>query len=111
MTYKTENFVTVLEELGAAYEAQAAFDRALLAMNAGESADALKLLDQTQTALERANGLVRHAAQQMIPYSHIPTERHILYLFNDAIPSHEAAQAYLDEVRAFRQAKTQGDQP
>ena len=34
--YKTENFVTVFEELSAADEAKAAFDRALLAMNAGE---------------------------------------------------------------------------
>ena len=38
----------------------------------------------------------------MIPYAHIPTERHILYLFNDAIPSHEAARRYLAEVIAFR---------
>ena len=42
----------------------------------------------------------------MIPYAHIPTERHILYLFNDAIPSHEAAQAYLAEVIAFYKAKS-----
>ena len=28
----------------------------------------------------------------MIPYAHIPTEKHILYLFNDAMPSHEAAR-------------------
>ena len=45
--YKTENFVTVLEELSAADEAKAAFDRALLAMNAGEAAEASKQLDQT----------------------------------------------------------------
>ncbi len=41
----------------------------------------------------------------MIPYAHIPTERHILYLFNDAIPSHDAARAYLAEVMAFRQSQ------
>ena len=37
----------------------------------------------------------------MVPFAHIPTERHILYLFNDAIPAHDAARAYLDEVSAF----------
>ena len=84
MIYKTENFVTVLEELSAAHEAKAAFDRALLAMNAGERPTVRKQLDQSQTALDRANRLVREAAQQMIPYAQIPTERHILYLFNDA---------------------------
>ena len=40
--YKTENFVTVFEELSAADEAKAAFDRALLAMNAGDAAEADK---------------------------------------------------------------------
>ena len=106
VTYKTENYVTVLEEVSAAHEAQALFDRALLAMNAGDFDDIRKLLDQSQTALDRSNRLVRQAAQQMIPYAHIPTERHILYLFNDALPSHEAAHAYLAEVIAFYKAKS-----
>jgi type 1 glutamine amidotransferase len=109
--YKTENFVTVLEELSAADRAKAAFDRALLAMNAGETAEERKQLDQTQAALDRANRLVRGAAQQMIPYAHIPTERHLLYLFNDAIPSHERAERYLAEVIALRKAKTPGEKP
>ena len=100
--YKTENFVTVLEEIAVADAAKAAFDRALLAMSAGEAAEARKQLDQCQAALDRANRLVREAAQQMIPYARIPTERHILYLFNDAIPSHEAARRYLAEVVAHR---------
>ena len=100
--YKTENFVTVFEELSAADEATAAFDGAVLAMNAGDAAAERKQLAKARTALERANRLVREAAQQMIPYAGIPTERHILYLFNDAIPSHEAAQHYLFEVIALR---------
>ena len=86
----------------AADEATAAFDRAVLAMNAGDAAAERKQLEQARAALERANRLVRLAAQQMIPYAHIPTERHILYLFNDAIPSHEATQRYLSEVVALR---------
>ncbi|MGC8640713.1 MAG: alpha-glucuronidase family glycosyl hydrolase [Isosphaeraceae bacterium] len=100
--YKTQNFATVLDELCAAHEANAAFDRAVLALNAGETAEVGKQLRQTKTALEQANRLLREAARQMIPFCNIPTERHILYLFNDAIPSHEAAQAYLAEVMAFR---------
>jgi hypothetical protein len=58
-------------------------------------------LEQSRTALERADRLVRAAAQQMIPYAHIPTERHILWIFNKAVPSHEAARAYLADVIAF----------
>ncbi len=103
--YKTQNYVTVCEELGAAHEAKAAFDRAVLAMGAGESTEVDKELGQTKTALDRANRWVHEAAEQMIPYAHIPTERHILYLFNDAIPSHDAARAYLAEVMAFRQSQ------
>ena len=56
--YKTENFVTVVEELSASNEAKAAFDRALLAMSAGEVAEADKEFEQTQAALDRANRLV-----------------------------------------------------
>ncbi len=104
--YKTENFITVFEELSAAGEAKATFDRAVLATNDGKADEVRKQLDQTQTALDRADRLVREAAQQMIPYAHIPTEKHILYLFNDAMPSHEAARRYLAEVIAFR--KEQG---
>jgi hypothetical protein len=102
VTYKTGNFVTVCEEISAAAEAGAAFDRALLAMNAGDASEVRKQLDQTHAALDRANRLVRQAAEQMIPYAHIPTERHILYLFNDAMPSHDGARRYLSEVIAAR---------
>ncbi|HOJ33383.1 MAG TPA: alpha-glucuronidase family glycosyl hydrolase [Candidatus Hydrogenedentes bacterium] len=99
--YKTENFITVLDELSAASEAKAAFDRALLAVKEHKDAEARSAFEHCQRALERANQLVRRAAEQMIPYAHIPTERHILYLFNDAIPSHETAREYLNEVVAW----------
>lgn len=108
---KTEQFVTVLDELGAAHEASSAFDRALLAMNGGDAAKAEEQLRQAQAALERAGQLVRQAARQMIPLAHIPTERHILYLFNDAIPSHVAAERYLADVLAHRKARTPGGKP
>lgn len=104
--YKTRNLVTVFEELCATHEAKAAFDRAVLAMNAGDAAETGNQLGRTKAALDRANRLVHEAARQMIPFAHIPTERHILYLFNDAIPSHETTREYLTEVIAFRKART-----
>jgi hypothetical protein len=110
--YKTENFVTVFEELSAVSEAKAAFDRALLAKNDGKADEVGKQLDECRTALGRANQSVRQAAEQMIPYARIdPTERHILWIFNKAIPSHEATQRYLAEVIAFHKAKAQGVKP
>jgi hypothetical protein len=74
----------------------------LLARTAGEAAEAGRQLEQCRTALERANRLVRQAAEQMIPYASIPTERHILWILNKALPSHEAARAYLADVIALR---------
>jgi hypothetical protein len=105
--YKTENFITVFDQLSAAAETKAAFDRALLAIGAGDTAEADRQLEQSQTALDRASRLIREAAQQMIPYAHIPTEKHILYLFNDAIPSHKAAQRYLAHVIASHKGQRQ----
>ena len=106
--YKTENFITVFQLLGAVQEARVAFDRALLARTAGEAAEAGRQLEQCRTALERANRLVRRAAEQMIPYARIPTERHILWILNKAIPSHEAARAYLADVIALHNEHNKG---
>ena len=104
--YKTENFITVFDLLSAVGETKTVFDRAILAIGAGEMAKGQKLLAQTRTAMDRANQLVRKVAEQMIPYAHIPTEKHILYLFNDAIPSHERERNYLAEVIAFHKAQS-----
>jgi hypothetical protein len=110
--YKTENFVTVFQELAAVQEAKAAFDRALLARSDGSPGEAGKQLEQCRTALDRAGRLVRQAAEQMIPYARIdPTERHILWIFNKAIPSHDTAQRYLADVVAVHKFQTQGAKP
>ena len=110
--YKTENFVTVFQELAAVQEAKAAFDRALLARSDGNPGEASKQLELCRTALDRAGRLVRQAAEQMIPYARIdPTERHILWIFNKAIPSHDATQRYLADVVAVHKAQTQGAKP
>jgi len=99
--YKTENFITVFEVLSASDETRAAFDRALLAMSAGEAPEVRNHLNRSRTALDRANRLAKKAAEQMIPYAHIPTERHILYLFNDgALRALEGARGSLAEVIA-----------
>ncbi|MBM4033643.1 MAG: hypothetical protein FJ291_17935 [Planctomycetes bacterium] len=99
--YKTEGFITVFEELSAASAANAAFDRALLAWSDGKVEEAARQFAECQKALERANRLVRHAAEQMVPYARLePTERHILWILNKALPSHEAAQRYLAEAIA-----------
>lgn len=104
--YKTENFITIFETLSAAHEAKAAFDRALLAMGGEKEnvAEVGKQLERTQAALDRSNRLIRLVAQQMIPYGHIPTERHILWIVNKAIPSHGTARDYLAKVIASRKA-------
>jgi hypothetical protein len=99
--YKTENFITAFQLLSAAQEASAAFDRALLARDAGPSAEVDSHLQQCQSALERAQQRVRATAEQIIPYAHIPTERHILWIVNKSIPSHTAAQRYLADVIAL----------
>jgi hypothetical protein len=110
--YKTENFVTVFQELAAVEEAKAAFDRALVARSGGSVGEAGRQLELCRTALDRAGRFVRQAAQQMIPYARIdPTERHILWILNKAIPSHDATQRYLADVVAAHKAQTQGAKP
>jgi hypothetical protein len=99
--YKTENFITFFELLGAVQQTRAVFDRALLAINTGDQAETVKRLDEAQTALDRANKLAQRTAEQMLPYAHIPTERHILWIFNKVLPSHEAERAYLADVVLF----------
>lgn len=107
VSYKTENFITVCQELSAVNEAKAAFDRALVAKSDGKPEEVGKQLEQCRTALDRAGRLVRQAAAQMIPYARIdPTERHILWILNKVIPSHDATQRYLADVLALEKAKS-----
>ena len=98
--YKTENLITVFQELSAVEESKAAFDRAVIAMSAGNAEEVQEHLHNCRESLNKAGRLIREALRQIIPYADIPTERHILYLLNDAIPSHEDAQKYLDNVIA-----------
>ncbi|NLY00066.1 MAG: hypothetical protein GXY83_28540 [Rhodopirellula sp.] len=110
--YKTENFVTVFQELAAAQEAKAAFERALLHSSDGNPGEAGKQLELCRTALDRAGQLVRQAAEQIVPYARIdPTERHILWILNKSIPSHDAARDYVAKVVAMHDEKCRRNKP
>lgn len=110
--YKTENFITVFQELAAVDEAKAAFDRAVIAKIDGKSDEVGRQLELCRTAVDRAGRLVRQAAEQMIPYARIePTERHILWILNKALPSHDATRGYLAEVIASCKTGTPGEKP
>jgi hypothetical protein len=100
--FKTKNFVTLLEGFSAVEQTKAAFGRALLAMNAGDKDGERKQLEATKTGMDRVEQLAREAAEQMIPYANDPTEKHNLWLFNDAMTSHEKARDYLTKVVAAR---------
>jgi hypothetical protein len=100
--FKTKNFVTVLERVCAVEQTKAAFGRALLAMNAGDKDEEHNQLERARTALNRARELARTAAEQMIAYASDPSEKHNLYLLNDAMPLQKAAHQYLAQVVAAR---------
>jgi hypothetical protein len=105
--FKTKNFITVLEGVCAVERTKAAFGRALLAMNAGDRNEERKQLQQARTELDRASQLAREAIVQMVPYAVDPSEKHNLYLLNDAIPLQEAARKYLTEIIAARKGFAQ----
>jgi hypothetical protein len=103
--YKTENLVTVFQELAAVNQARAAFDRAVIAKLDGKpTAEILQHLQACQEAADQARRLVRLAAEQMVPWAcKDPSERHILWIFNKAIPSHDYWRQYLADTIAALQ--------
>lgn len=98
--FKTESFAGYLEVLAAGYEAVAAFDRALLLKSGGDEAAMYKQFEAAQTAIDRADRLAQEVARQMIPYVHIPTEKYLLFRFNQNVISSIEALA-----RTLRNAK------
>jgi hypothetical protein len=93
-------------------EAKAAFDRALLHRSDGNAGEAGEQLAQCRKSLDRAGQLVHEAAEQVIPYARIdPTERHILWILNKALPSHDATQRYLADIITVQKAQTHGAKP
>jgi len=85
--FKTESFAGYLEVLAAAYEAIATLDRALLLKSSGHEAKTLKQFEAAQTAINRADRLAEDVARQMIPYAGIPTEKYLLFRFNQNVIS------------------------
>ena len=85
--FKTENFATYLNVLSAGNEAIVAVDQALLDKMDGDEAEVIKGLVQAQAAMDRADRLAREVARQMIPFAHIPTEKYLLFRFNQNVIS------------------------
>jgi hypothetical protein len=84
--FKTESFAGYLDVLAAGYEAVAALDRALLESE-GDNAQTLQRFEAAQAAIQRADRLAREVARQMIPYAEIPTEKYLLFRFNQNVVS------------------------
>lgn len=101
--YKTEQLIAVLDQLAAVAESQIEYDRAILAMSEGNADKIDRHLSLSLTALQRADQLIREACAQMIPFCGYPDERHLLWILNQRIPSHEAALNQLNEAIAFHQ--------
>ena len=99
MIFKTENLITYFEVLSAIQQAKVALDRAWLAKSDGDPAWLRKQLGQCQAALDRADQLAREAAQQMIAYADVPTEKYLLFRYNqNVIRSIERCRKYLADV-------------
>ncbi len=93
--FKTESFAGYLEVLAAAYEAVAEFDRALLLGSNGDKTAMLKQVESAQAAIDRADRLAREVARQMIPYVDIPTEKYLLFRFNQNVIGSIQALAWM----------------
>ncbi|PKO23894.1 MAG: hypothetical protein CVU38_01735 [Chloroflexi bacterium HGW-Chloroflexi-1] len=97
--FKTKNFADYLDVLAAGYKVVEAVDRALLARIKGNEIELLKELEQAQAAADRADRLAHAVARQMIPFAHIPTEKYLLFRFNQNVISWtEKARAELARV-------------
>ena len=83
--YKTESFAGYLDALAAGYEAVAAFNRALLLEGSGDEADMLKRFEPARAAVNRADCRAREVARQMMAYADIPTEKYLLFRFNQNV--------------------------
>jgi tetratricopeptide (TPR) repeat protein len=86
-------------------EARAAFDAALLAKNAGDTAEFSRQVEQCRMALDRTNRLAGDVARQMTAYADIPTERYLLFRYNqNVLASLESDREYLAQVLAFHKS-------
>lgn len=100
--FKTESFISYFEVLDACDEARAAFDRALLAKSKQDNTAVLKHLEACQAAMDRADRLSADAARQMVAYCSVPTEKYLLFRYNqNVIGSIERNRKFLAEVVAF----------
>ena len=99
--FKTESFAMYFDVLAAGYEAVASLDQALVGQNSGDTAEVSKQLKQAQAAIDRMDHLAREVARQMIPYANIPTEKYLLFRYNQNVISWtEKAREELAKVLA-----------
>jgi len=82
--FKTESFAGYLDVLAAGYEAVAALDRALLLRGDGDN-ETPQRFAAAQAAIQRADRLAQDVARQMVPYADIPTEKYLLFRFNQNV--------------------------
>jgi hypothetical protein len=57
----------------------------VLANISGDKAAKQKHLEQSLAAADRADRLAREVARQMIPFTNIPTEKYLLFRFNQNV--------------------------
>jgi hypothetical protein len=108
VTFKTENLILYFQVLAAIQEAKAILDRAWLAKDAQKAPEYEKQLSLCRVVLERADRLARDAAQQMTSYCHVPTEKYLLFRYNqNVIQSIEQSRKYIAEVISFQKGQSQ----
>jgi hypothetical protein len=83
--FKTETFAGYLDLRAVGCDAVAALDLALLAKMSGDKAESLSKLGEAHNAMNRADQLARKIARQMIPFADIPTEKYLLFRFNQNV--------------------------
>jgi hypothetical protein len=80
-------------------EAQACIFRAQAAKKQGNMDDYLKKLKECRTINQQAHKMARQCAQQMIPFCDNPTERFLLFRYNqNVLDTIEKDRAYLDKL-------------
>lgn len=85
VTFKTENLASYFDVLDAIQATRGTLDLAWLARCDGRTESSQKLLLEASAQLDHAFQLAQETARQMIPFSNIPTERYLLFRYNQNV--------------------------
>jgi hypothetical protein len=97
--YKVENFNTYMEVVALLAKAKATILHAYAVQKEGDIDAYKQQLQACKKIHDQADELARTCAQQMIPYCNDPTERYLLFRYNqNVIGSIEEDRAYLDQL-------------